>query len=141
LFDKIRRDRQLPKYLFQCSTVLEALNMSYKATSRTRKGQPVDLSHPFFQHTVPYDATTIAVDEASYVSVIRPDEAGQERADMHKHPQSVDAWYRYRLQSIVEGVVAHEITKETSINHSHVSSSVFQAQDRIVGQCLSTKLQ
>ena len=27
---------------------LKALNMSYKATSRTRKGQPVDLSHPFF---------------------------------------------------------------------------------------------
>lgn len=98
---------------------LKSLRMSYKATCRTRKGQAVDLTHPFFRYSVPFDDDTIAVDEASYVSCDTPRRGWSRKGHtLHKHPPK-----RRRVVSLLlaidrRGVVDHEITKGSFNQHS-----------------------
>jgi hypothetical protein len=101
---------------------LKYLKLSYKATSRTKKGQKVDLTHPFFLHKVPYGDDVISVDEASYVSCDTPRRGWSKiGSTIHKHPPK-----RRRVVSLLlaidrTGVVAFEI-KKGSFNQ-HIFSS------------------
>lgn len=98
---------------------LKSLRLSYKATSRTRKGQPVDLKHPFFTHKVPFDENMIAIDEASYVSCDTPRRGWSMKGQtLHKHPPK-----RRRVVSLLlaidrNGVVDFEIKKGSFNQHS-----------------------
>lgn len=93
--------------------------MSYKSTSRTKKGQVVDRLHPFFTQTVRYSDDVICVDEASYVSCDTPRKGWSKRgSSIHKHPPK-----RRRVVSLLlaidrSGVVQHEIRAGSFDQHS-----------------------
>jgi transposase len=99
---------------------MKALKLSYKATCRTHKKQPVDLRHPYFLANSPYaDLDCICIDEASLVSCDTPRRAWSHVGDtVHKHPPK-----RRRVVSLLlaidrSGVVAHEIRVGSFNQHS-----------------------
>jgi transposase len=99
---------------------MKGLKLSYKATCRTHKKQPVDLRHPYFVAGSPYaDSDCICIDEASLVSCDTPRHAWSRVGDtVHKHPPK-----RRRVVSLLlaidrSGVVAHEIRVGSFNQHS-----------------------
>jgi transposase len=98
---------------------IKSLRLSYKATSRTKKGQQVNLDHPFFRHKLSYGNDTISIDEASYVSCDTPRRGWSKIGlTLHKHPPK-----RRRVVSLLlaidrSGVVAYDIRKGSFNQHS-----------------------
>jgi transposase len=98
---------------------MKALSLSYKATCRTHKKQPVDMRHPYFSSSPYTDPECICIDEASLVSCETPRRAWSRVGDtVHKHPPK-----RRRVVSLLlaidrSGVVAHEIRVGSFNQHS-----------------------
>lgn len=101
---------------------MKALRLSYKATCRTHKKQPIDMRHPYFSSSPYADPDCICIDEASLVSCDTPRRAWSRVGDtVHRHPPK-----RRRVVSLLlaidrSGVVAHEVRVGSFNQHSFSS--------------------